>query len=311
MNKKIISILFLLNFYTVVAQQDVFIKEISRNAVVIDSLKKTIKSANETVTNKSKEHQKMLKSKNDSIRILQLEISKLVRFKADMNKADALAKQQKDSIRLLMNQLTILNKVNLAEKQKCQQSLVVEKENRKNEIVSSIVNTYTNRSIDELIEASSKSLIQRDLLIVNGTNDVATKMNYLILYFKGKSLLEKRYNFEELKTIQLELNQIKQPSVQLDKLKRNINKYQTFNQGLIECFDKINLIDEKEIVKGLPEEIINQKRIKIIAEISNYIFDYDFNFMDYPYLSDIMLKVINLKKPNPDADISILINNIN
>ena len=46
---------------------------------------------------------------------------------------------------------------------------------------------------------------------------------------------------------------------------------------------------------------------KILSEISTYIFEYDFNFVDYPYLSDIISQLIKLKRTNPDADINDLI----
>ena len=44
-----------------------------------------------------------------------------------------------------------------------------------------------------------------------------------------------------------------------------------------------------------------------MAEISYYIFNYDFNFMDYPYLSVVVLEIIKRKAPNPDAKISDLL----
>ena len=36
-------------------------------------------------------------------------------------------------------------------------------------------------------------------------------------------------------------------------------------------------------------------------------FNYDFKFNDFPYLSDIVLEIFKRKQPNPDADISDLL----
>ena len=53
-----------------------------------------------------------------------------------------------------------------------------------------------------------------------------------------------------------------------------------------------------------------KKLDKILAEFSFFIFNYEFNFLDYPYLSDIILEIIKRKQPNADADISNLLNKL-
>jgi hypothetical protein len=50
------------------------------------------------------------------------------------------------------------------------------------------------------------------------------------------------------------------------------------------------------------------KKIIVLSEISVYIFNYDFNFTYYPYLSNIVLEIIKRKQPDADADISDLLN---
>jgi hypothetical protein len=107
------------------------------------------------------------------------------------------------------------------------------------------------------------------------------------------------------------LNQIQRESVLLVKLKDNLEKYQTFNDGLKEMIENIIALDGKEKVAGMSEEIKNMKFNKILSEISLYMFNYDFNLKDYPFLSDIMLEIIKLKQPNPDADLSGLLKKIN
>ena len=67
---------------------------------------------------------------------------------------------------------------------------------------------------------------------------------------------------------------------------------------------------KKEFVKGMDDEIIKSKLNKILSELSTFIFGYNFNFVDYPYLTDIVLEIIKRKQPNPDADINDLLEKI-
>jgi hypothetical protein len=129
----------------------------------------------------------------------------------------------------------------------------------------------------------------------------------LIKYFEAKSLFDTHFDTEKTKKVQTELNTIKQPSALLDKLKTQIENYQLIDKGFRDCLIKINTIDKKETA-GNDEFIKKQKLSKILTEVSDYIFNYDFNFPDYPYLSNILSQVINIKFPNPDQDISKLIN---
>ena len=53
-------------------------------------------------------------------------------------------------------------------------------------------------------------------------------------------------------------------------------------------------------------EIQKNKLIMILDEISLFVFNYDFNLNSYPYLSDVVLEIFKRKQPNPDAEISDL-----
>jgi predicted transcriptional regulator len=133
---------------------------------------------------------------------------------------------------------------------------------------------------------------------------VKTVLSDLVKYFNAKELLEQKFDAVKIKDAQAKLSQIQQQSELLDKRKEYMENYQTFNDGLKESIEKIIKLDKSESVLGMDEEIQKQKFNKILAEISSYIFNYDFNFMDYPYLSDIVLEIIKRKQPNADADIT-------
>ena len=116
-----------------------------------------------------------------------------------------------------------------------------------------------------------------------------------------------KYDAVRNKDAENQRSQIKLESASLNKLRSAIHNYQTFNEGLRDTMGKIIALDQRESVANNTKEIQSQKFNKIMAEISYFIFNYDFNFSDYPYLSEVVLEIIKRKAPNPDADISNLL----
>ena len=45
---------------------------------------------------------------------------------------------------------------------------------------------------------------------------------------------------------------------------------------------------------------------EILAELSDYFYNYSFDFAEYPYLSGIVMEIINRKQKDANADISDL-----
>lgn len=310
MMKNTLLLLFcMFSLFSVYAQQDVllekYMKQSLKQELVIDSLKKVSKSNIEKFDKKSKEYQNEINSKNDSIKSLKLNLSKVEKFKSEMNKNESLFKQKNDSISLLKKQNIDLNKQKIDDKKLFVQNLREENLKGKNEVKSKLINYYTSEKFDELIVSTSKNSIQRDILIIED-NEVIRILYDLIMFFEAQAILNKKYNIEQLKSVQLQLNKLKQPSEQLARLTENIENYQGFNNDLLECLLKINEIDKKETV-GSDIVLKKLKYNKILSELSTYIFDNDFNFVEYPYLSDIILELIKRKKPNPDSDITDLI----
>ncbi len=309
MKKTLLFTFFLINFFSVYAQQDLLLEKYMKQSIkqesVIDSLKKVSKNEKENISKQSNDYQNKLNVKNDTIKSLKLNLSKLEKFKAEMNKNNALFKQKNDSINLLKKQIVDLNKQKLDENQKYLQNLREENTKGKNEVKSKFINNYKDKKFDELIVSSSKNSVQRDIIITED-NDIKQTLNDLIIFFEAKEILEKRYNAEQLKSTQLQLNKLKQQSEIVLKLNDNIESFITLNSGLADCLVKIDEIDKKETV-GSDKDLKKMKYKKILSEISTYIFEYDFNFIDYPYLSDIISQLIKLKRTNPDADINDLI----
>lgn len=299
-----ISIIFLLfNLFSVFSQHESILKEYSKQVITIDSLKKVIKTEKEN----SKVQFESLIKKQDTIKKLKSTLSKLEEFKKEKKKVDALIQQKNDSIIIFIKQKAELSQKIVNERITYEQETLDEKEKAKSEIFSKIINTYKNKNFEDLILSSNKLSIQRDLQRIGDNNEVKQILIDLNKYYEVKSLLEKPFDGQQNKIRQTELNKINRQSASLDKLKEHIDNYQLIDKGIKECITNINSLDKKETVSGMGEEIKKLKLNKILTEISKYIFNYDFNFTEYPYLSNILSQVIKIKFPNPDQDISNLL----
>jgi hypothetical protein len=300
MKIKITIAFVLFNLFSVFSQQEL-IKEIGKQAITIDSLKKVTKTEKENYRIQNEN----LNNKKDSIKILKLTLSKLEKFKTEKEKIDNLIKQKNDSVILLKNQKSELSLKILEERNICEQKKIEEKEKVRSEILTKIINTYKGKSFNDLIVSSNKLSIERDLLLIGENVELKQVLIDMNQYFEAKLLLEKPFEAEQIKNAQTELNKIKQQSTLLDNLKEQIEQYEKSYKGLKDCINGIISIDKNDgPVSDMGKDAKEKKLNKILTEISNYIFNYDFNFTEYPYLSSILSQVIKVKFPNPDQDIS-------
>jgi len=301
MKIKMSFILLVLNFCVVYSQQEL-INEIKKQTIVIDSLSKEIKMERDDL----KLLNEKLKIKTDSINGLKSSLSKLEKFKNEKKKFDEQLKLKNDSISVLIKQKNELTQKISDEKLKHEQSILIEKEKSKSAFLNEIIITYKGKKFDDLIASNSIMTVDRDLKILANNTELKLLLNDLKTYFESKALLDNRFNADVTKSKLNDLNKIKQQSVALDNLKYILENYQTVNSELIECLKNIIRIDKNETVLGMDQEIIQLK----FNKVAKFIFDLDFNHGDYPYLSNILSKVTKLKFPNPDADISNLLKNI-
>lgn len=287
---------------SVFAQKDL-LDRLEKQAVEIDSLKKVIKAKMDTTLRLSKENNKLL----DTMKILKSDLAKLEEFRIGKKKIDTLLVQKSDSIVLLKAAILEKDKQITAEMQKGEQNEREKYDAGKNEILATIANSYKNKSFNELIKSSTKESVQRDLQLFQNQTEIKQILSDIEKFFIAKELLNTKLDIVQIKNVQNQLVQIRKESVLFSKLKEIIGNYQTFNDGLKETIGKIVALDNAETVFKLGKEVQKKKFDKILAEISSYIFNYDFNFSDYPYLSDVLLDIIKRKQPNPDADISDLL----
>lgn len=323
MKKTIVLFLMSYGLLNTYAQNSVADK-IANQAVEIDSLKRAYK----TVEMKIDSLQKIIISNElsnkqqatiyranelkyaDEIEGLKNELSRLEKFKSEKIAIEASLLAKSDSINSLKNQITQKDNEIKTITEKCKKDAAAEKENGKNEVLNQLENTYKNISFDELINSSTIASIQRDKQLIGNNTDIKQIIIDLETYFRARNLLSNKFNSPLVNDAISQVSLIKHESKLVATLKDNLDNFKTFNEGLNTAIQNIIVIDKKEIVKGMSEQVVKSKFNKILSELSKFIFDYNFNFIDYPYLSDVVLEIIKRKQPNPDADISDLLKRI-
>ena len=304
--KRIVIVTVIICAFSPAYAQNDLIDKITKQAVEIDSLKKVVKAEMDNNQEQIKKYQSI----QDTLRKLRLDLAKLEEFKTKKKNIDSLLWQKTDSIVLLKNEISEKEKQGKTEKLKSEKQERDEYERGKNEILITILSSYKNRTFDELLKSSTKESAHINLSLAENTPDVKLILSDIEKYFIAKEMLDLKLDAVQTKSHQIQLVQIKRESSLLNKLKEIISNYQTFNNGLKETIEKIIALDNSEAVSGMGKEIQRKKFDKILAEVSSYIFNYDFNFSDYPYLSEILLELIKRKQPNADADISDLLNKL-
>ncbi len=282
--------------------QNECLDRVTKQAVELDSLKKVVKAEME----KSQQQIKINHNLQDTLGRLRSELTKLEENKIKMKSQETLLLEKKDSINILKANNSEKDRQITAENQKREQRARDEKEKGKNEILTIIINRYKNKPYDELLISSTIQSVQGDLMLVEYSEEVKQIILNLEIYFNVERLLKVKFDASQIIYAQKQLDQIKQESALVEKLKEKIGNYQTFNMGLKGTIEKIIALDNTEVVSGMSSDIQKKKFAKILAEVSSYIFNYDFNFSDYPYLSDVLIELIKRKQPNADADISDL-----
>lgn len=302
MKRIIITIIILCGIGSLYAQQDL-IDDVKRLAIINDSLKRAIKSYEQS----SNETQLKLQKAQDTISILKSDLSILKNFRDEKETVAKQIKLKSDSITMLKSSLAEKDKELETQKQNFKLKVQEARESGRGELITPKINYYKNTPFDDLIQSSTQKSMQNDKQIIGKIKEVESILSDLDKYFSEKRLLEMKFDAAKIKNAENQLSQIKIESTSLNKLKNTLQNYQAVNEGLKETLGKIMAWDAQESVANGPQYPYSQKLNKIMGEISLYIFNYDFHFLDYPYLSDVVLEVIKRKVPNPDADISNLL----
>lgn len=297
-----ITVFILMLSISVNAQQDL-VEKIGRQAVEIEQLKNEIKTKG-SLLNLSQQNTTELHNK---VKELRDELEGLKKFKADKKSFDDQLKQKEEKIASLEALIATQEEQIKAESKNGEQTAKNERENGRIEALVGIINNYQNTTFDDLLTSSTLLAVERDRKLLGNKASDMVILTDLNKYFTARELLEKKLDNSKVESMLTQLGTINQKSSSLEKLKEVLENYATFNAGLHEMITKLTALDKRESVAGMDDEIKKLKFNKILPELSAYIFNYDFNFSDYPYLSDIIFEIIKRKQPNPDADISDLL----
>ena len=319
------------------AQNSELVKEIKKQAVEIDSLEKANKTLKSQITTlnkniktnestnekllqinlaKEKKQKEDIEKLNKEIEKLNKEIFKLDNYTSEKKTIEKTLEAKNDSIDELKKKIS--EKDNEIKKipENNKKLAAEEKEKGKSEVINQLVNTYTNKSFDELINSSSITSVQRDKLLIDNNIAVKQIIADLETYFSAKKLLSNKFKDSQVKNSLSQVTHIQQSklvaaSAAVVELKDNLDNFKSFNNGLNTAIQNIIAIDKSESVKGIySEKIIKSKLNKILSELSNFIFVFNFNFIDYPHLSEIVSEIIKRKQRDPDDDISNLLSKI-
>jgi len=317
MKKVIVFILVIFCFSTAYTQD--LIKEIQKLTLANDSLQKqVIKPLNDSILKLNSAYSIEISKLNEQVKALEIEksdlnkkIKTLESNVAELNKNKI--KIERDNLQAKFDSLTIkvteLNKLIsikdkqiLQEKELGEKKSIQEKEKGKQEVLNQIIQTY-NKPFDELIKNSTLKTVERDMAVVGDKTVVQQTLLSLQIYFNSELVLSEKYSEQKVEYAITQLKSIEQTELVL-KLTDKLSKYKLCNDGLKTTIDKILEIDKKFVAND--EYTQKTKLNDVLAEIAWYFRNYRFNFIDYPYLSEIVLEIIKLKQKDANTDIANL-----
>lgn len=288
--KKLLVLIFIsINFFSAYSQENL-INKVTKQAVEIDVLKKRLESSKTTFD----QLRNTINTKDEEITGLQSKVKKLNKYKQLKKTNNDLSEKYNN---LLNSQTTLKNNH--------RNELTIAIAKAKNEIYFKIADTYTNIDFESLILISSKASVDRDSNLLIKNQELKQTFKDLKNYFEAKALLSYAYDAAKVQTALNNLNSINHTSASLDKLKSLLTSYKKKFEGLKDCFERILSLNKN--VNDLNDEIRSDKIKDINYEISTYIFDFDINFNDYPYISIVINNAIVTKHGNTDVNISNLL----
>ena len=308
---KKVMVVILIIFAVCNAYTQDLIMEIQKLTLANDSLQKqVIKPLNDSILKLNSAHSIEIAKLNEQLRVIEIEKSELNKTiktlestVGELNKNKI--KVERDNLKRKCDSLIIKvkeleNLINAKDKQIAQelelgqQKSIEEKEKGKGEILNLIIQTY-NKPLDELIINTNIKSVDRDMSIVGDKTVVYQKLVSLQKYYNSELVLNEKYNEQRVENALTQLKSIEQTE---------LSKYKLCSEGLKTTIDKILEIDKKFVAND--DYTQKTKLNDVLAEIAWYFRNYRFNFIDYPYLSEVVLEIIKLKQKDANTDIAIL-----
>jgi hypothetical protein len=297
-------ILFSINFQIIYSQDIMMVY----NKLVLekDSLEKVIKPL--------KEENKSLKYKLDIAKIKWNELNNEYIEFVENSKKEILKKKNDELLKnvesLTREKIEINNKI--AEQKKTiedEQNRInsygkEEKEKGKQEIYKLIVEKY-DKPFDTLVNLLTFKIVELDISLLIGYNYNKQICIDVLNYFDAEKVLSEKFNEQNITKALVKLSNIKQTSKEIEELKKKLNSYKGKNDALKDIVKEIeNKVDAKFTANDEDTEV---EKLKIIY---NYFYNYRFNMEDYPHITKVVLKIINIKERDANKSVVHLLDEL-
>jgi len=136
-------------------------------------------------------------------------------------------------------------------------------------------------------------IIELDTSFLTGYNYNKQKCIDVLNYFEAERVLSEKFNEQGVAKALVTLLNIKQESKEIEGLKNKLDLYKTKNEALKRIIDEIKTIDAKYTAYPDTEDL---KKSEIFGPIFSYLYNYKYNLTDYPHVTKVILKIINMKR---------------
>ena len=313
--KKLIFLTLIIFCFSEAYTQDL-IKEIQKLTLVNDSLQKqVIKPLNDSILRLNSslgieitKLNKQIKKENELIKkinILESNIAELNKNTSKIAIDNLSAKNDtlNEKIAELNNIIIVKNSEIIKEKENGVKKAIQEKEKGKQEVLSQIIQNYSI-PFDELIKISTLKTVDRDMSLVGNNKEVQKILLNLQRYLNSEKVLNDKFDEKKVKDAKAQLLSIEQTDSSVLKLTERLSDYKLCSDALKTTINEILEIDKTKT--AVTDKSRNDKLLSILDRLASYIRNYSFNFIDYPYLNEIVLEIINRKQKDPNTDITDL-----
>ena len=303
--KKLLFVLLFLYNISVLYAQELTIEFNKKEALSNDSLQKqTIKNLKDNIASmqeKSKVFEIEKSYLNEKIKSLEREVSsfnqKKIKVERDILQAkyDTLLLVNKD----LKKMIDLKDQQILHEQEKSSQNSFQQNAKGKEEILKLIFQTY-DKPFDELVKENSLKTVLRTKAIVGDTSPIQNKLAHLEIYFRSKQLLNEKYSKSKIDSALKQLQTLQQTDL-LKNLTSLLADFKVREDDLKATLDEILKIDAK--FEANDDATHDLKFKKVLTAFIGYWVNYEINFEENPFLSEIILDIINLKFKDANSDI--------
>jgi DNA repair exonuclease SbcCD ATPase subunit len=160
------------------------------------------------------------------------------------------------------------------------------------------------KSFDDLAKSLTKQVAERDMRLFEENSKEKKVLTNLRVYFIAKELLESKYDANKIREAQDRLGKITESSELLEALVEDVGRYRDCVESLKKAIDSILVVDGQR--KSMRVAELQESKFNIIAGIVGKYMAKNYDYVKFPYLSDIVSKIMQRKGINADADIGDL-----